>query len=941
MKINIKILFIFIFIIISTVAHAVDPRLNWNTIESQHFIIHYADGYERLAQKTANSAEQSHTQLQNKINWQPKDKTHLVISDESDSANGYATPLGFNRSVLFVAPPSSANSLEDFDDWLETLITHEYTHILHLDKVSGAAQHVRNVLGRNFLLFPNTMQPGWLVEGLATYYETDKERAIGRGQSSLFKMMMRSEMETGIKPVSQANLPIKSWPMRTTSYLYGVHFYQFIEEVYGAEGISALIENYSNNIIPFLINTNARQIFKKDINGLWTEFSEWLDTRYQSEINAYKSKGLVEGKRITNLGYSTQYLDVTSASQMYYVENGAFEHAKLIRRDNNKDNIVSEVHNGAKIKVHEKSGVLVIQNEYCDEYNIYSDIYIIENTEDEARRLTQCGRYRSASWSADGQKIFAIKVDKGISQLVLLNKQGEVLNELWTGNSTDIVTQINSSPAGKKIIASVFRAGQGWNIEEFDLSKQAWRYITRDSHIDMYPSYSDNGKSILFSSDRSGRYQIYRYSDNHKQLEQLTRVASGAFSPVQYNQQSPLYYVGYHSGGRDIYKLKSAQVVKTVSLQKFDIPDNRKKPPVVDVSEAETYFALSSLYPRWWLPFLSLNNDRNEYGITTSGNDALGNHNYFLNIAHDVSNKWLVGSANYSYANRFSIGYQRSTDILRASNGDFAIARNIDDIFLSLGFSDLGIESNIRYQVGVVISKSKDGRRADGVSALPNIKDNLIGGAIIFNNAQNYIRSISLSDGRNVRGLVETSDILESSVTGEVYTLDWREYLTLGQQNVLAIRLVQGWGTEQPRLFYLGGEDNEFGVLDFINPISEPLFDKRKYALRGYAEGLPQLSGRRMQLGSLEWRFPGSLIERGLMAPPVGIIQWSGSVFVESGAGYNASSPDRYYSSAGVELQADVNLFYGLTTRMRLGLASGFDSDIGEERIYFSLGGSF
>jgi len=43
----------------------------------------------------------------------------------------------------------------------------------------------------------------------------------------------------------------------------------------------------------------------------------------------------------------------------------------------------------------------------------------------------------------------------------------------------------------------------------------------------------------------------------------------------------------------------------------------------------------------------------------------------------------------------------------------------------------------------------------------------------------------------------------------------------------------------------------------------------------------------------------------------------------------------------GFELQGDINLFYGITTRMRLGFARGFDSEIGEDRIYFSLGGSF
>ncbi len=943
MKITIKLFLVLCFLFNYSLVYAVDPRLHWNTLESSNFYIHYADDYESLARKAAQIAEQTHQTLSTKINWQPLDKTHLVISDESDSANGFAIPITFNRSVLFVAPPDSANGLEDFDDWLETLITHEYTHILHLDKVSGAAAAVRSVLGRHFLIFPNTLQPSWLIEGLATYYETDSLKGIGRGQSSVFKMMMRSEIDAGIKPVSQVNLPIKSWPAGSVRYLYGVHFYQFIEDKYGQQGVNSLIENYSNNVIPFRINSNSESVFKKNIEELWDEFSVWLELKYKKEMLLHKSSGLVEGRQLTRSGYNTENLDLNGANEIYYVENGAFEHATLVH-SNAKVRVVSEVSSRAKINTHKTAGVLVTQNEFCDEYNINSDIFIIEKNNSNIRRVTECGRYRSASWTADGKQIIAVKVSKGISQLVLLNIQGEVIKNLWQGNSTDIVSQIKVSPAANKLIAAVFRKTSGWNIEEFDLLTLNWKFITKDDYIDMYPSYSDAGNSILFSSERSGRYQIYRYKDNSDKLEQLTRVATGAFNSAQFDQHSPLYYSGYNANGRDIYKLQKPQVLKTLPINKSSrqhVLQSSEEEVSIDFGEKRDYSAIASMYPRWWFPFISLSNDRAEYGITTSGNDALGIHNYFMNIAYDTTNEWLTGDINYAYAQRFSIGYQRSTDILRFNNGDFAVARNVDDIFVSVGLNYPGIEDSWRYQIGIVASRSKDGRRAEGVLPQADSKDNLIGGAVLFNNAQNYIRSISLTDGRNVRALLETSDFIESPFSGEVYTLDWREYFNMGKQNVLALRLVQGWGTDEPKYFRLGGEDNDFGVLDFINPISEPLFDKRKYALRGYAEGLPQLAGRRMQLGSLEWRFPGSLIERGFMAPPIGVIQWSGSVFVESGSAYNNASADTYYSSVGIELQADVNLFYGLTSRMRLGFASGFDKQIGEERIYFNLGASF
>ena len=933
-----------VLLLFATAANAVDPRLNWNTITSEHFYIHYADGYERLAQKTANSAEQAHAKLQPIFNWQPKDKTHLVVSDETDSANGFATPLTFNRSVLFMSPPDSANTLEDFDDWLETLITHEYTHILHLDKTSGGAKGLRNIFGRHFLLFPNAYQPNWFVEGLSTYHETDKLKGIGRGQSSVFKMMMRNEVENGIKPVSQVNLPLRSWPIGAAPYLYGVHFYQFIEETRGKKGIEKLINNYSNNIIPFMINTNTQQMFGKDVTQLWAEFSAWLNKRYQPMIESQKAAGLVEGNKITNFGYRTNSVDVDSDDAVYFVANGAFDHAQLMKRTGNKTLTVSEVSNGAIINAHAQSGVLVTQQDFCDEYNINSDIYLVEKGDDSIKQITYCGRYRSATWTADGQSIIAVKSIKGRSQLVLLNKKGEKIKDLWRGNNTDVVSQIKISPKGNAIVAAVFRTSKGWNIEEFNLQTLKWAAITNDRYIDMYPSYTDNGEAILFSSERSGRYQIYRYEKNHEQIKQLTRVADGAFNPVQFNQQSPLYYVGYNNNGRDIYELK-----KVKSLASTPLKTNKKSTitvpvefaPTVETSSAESYSALSTMLPRWWFPFVFSNEDRSEYGITTSGNDALGIHNYFLTAAVDITNEWLVGNISYAYANRFAMGYQRSTDIFRDTAGEFAVARNVDDLFMSLGYSFPGVENSISFQLGGIISQSTDGNRAPGIAPQPDIKDNLLGGAILFNNTQNYIRSISRSDGRDIRLLAETTEVFDSGFSGEVYTLDWREFLHLGNQHVLAVRLVQGWGTDRPRQFRLGGEDNDFSVFNIINPISDPLFDKRDYALRGYAEGLPQLSGRRMQMATLEWRFPGTLIERGFMSPPLGIIQWSGNIFAETGAAYDGSAADVFYSSVGTELQADVNLFYGLTTRMSLGFARGLDSDIGENRFYFNLGAAF
>lgn len=923
-------------------AHAIDPALNWQTINTEHFDIHYAQGNELLAHKAASIAERVHTKLSARLYWQPLEKTHLVISDETDQPNGYAIPFPFNRSVLFVAPPDTTNTLEDFNDWFELLITHEYTHILHLDKVNGGARNVRNLFGRHFLLFPNMFQPAWLTEGLATRYETNSALGIGRGQSSLYAMLMRMEVEQGIKPVSQVNLPIRSWPMGTTHYLYGVYFYEFLSDQYGERSINASIANYSNNIIPFMINTNARQILGKDITRLWEEYALWLENKFQAQIEHIQQQPVVSGIPLTREGYFTGEPRLASNGQLYYVRSGAVEHTALMMIDSSGvHHELVDIHRGARIDVNDHNDVLVAQPEICNEYNIYYDLYILRNNSDDLQRLTHCGRYRSASW-LDQHTIVAVHIDQSISSLHLININTLQHDIIWSGDSNTIIGQPDISPDGQSLVASVYRSGHGWNIEIFNLTSRSWHKLTDDPAIDMHPVFLTDGSALLFSSERNNVYNIYRYDLNSNTISALTHELSGAFQPAQMHADSPLYYTGYSAQGHNIYFLQNPQPLTTEQLSRVTDTFPAAIPEAYPAFTATDYSPWSSLQPRWWQPLLVLTEDQNEFGFTTSGNDALGLHNYAFSFAWDTTNHWATGSVVYGWSNRLFIGAQRSTDILLNSNNQFAVARHNDDIFSIVNFPYSQIDASWNLSLAAVYSRDSDGRRNPAIVPvpLPDLHDGLVGMAIGFTNSEHYFRSISANTGRDVHLIAESSDYLQSDFSGEVYTLDWREFIPLGGQHVLALRLVEGYGTEQPDPFRLGGEETDISLLDLINGTGSITFGQREYALRGYAEGHIQLTGRRMQLVSAEWRFPISLVERGVMAPPVGLMQLSGSVFTDRGMAWQDTAGDPY-TSYGAELHADANLFYGITFRMRLGYARGTDDILGDERVYLTLGSSF
>ncbi|MCK4675281.1 MAG: hypothetical protein KAT61_05160, partial [Gammaproteobacteria bacterium] len=663
-------------LLISKNAFAIDPGLDWKTIENDHLYVHYADGNKEIAEIVLAITEAAHQRLTKELNWTPREKTHVVLSDETDQPNGFATPIFFNRTVVYLAPPTSVNTLEDFDDWLSTIIIHEYTHIIHLDKSAGAPKFIRNILGRFFLLFPNLFQPGWMIEGLATHKETYPEYGIGRGQSTMFASMMREEVANGLQPVSHVNLPVNTWPAGTTRYLYGVYFIKFLAETYGEDKLQQWVEGYSDNLLPFFINRNAKQILGKDITLLWEEFQQWLNEKFQPQIEAIKSKGIKMGEQLSADAYRTDSVRVVATDkgdEVYYVRNSGYKSASLmfIDADGNSEELI-DLNNGADLDVHPEAGLLLTQNEFCNNYTIYKDIYLYDKSKNKLKRLTECGRYLFASWLPDGKKIIAVHHETGRFELQLLDEQAQLQEVLWQAANGEILGQIDVSPDGKKVVASKWRRGDGWNLELFDLTNKRWEKITRGVSITANPQFDPDG-DILFSLETNGVYNLHRYFSATGKVEQITNLIGGAFQSSQASKNGAIYYTGYTAEGYAIYKLDtdtlnagSAAAESTGfvddHIQLIDYP--------VRPHQQKDYSALSNMYPRWWFPTLLLTEQRSEFGLTTMGADALGIHNYSLSMSYDSKLKEPAGQLSYAYADRFFLSAVRLNEIVLDTNDD-------------------------------------------------------------------------------------------------------------------------------------------------------------------------------------------------------------------------------------------------------------------------------
>ena len=224
-------------------------------------------------------------------------------------------------------------------------------------------------------------------------------------------------------------------------------------------------------------------------------------------------------------------------------------------------------------------------------------------------------------------------------------------------------------------------------------------------------------------------------------------------------------------------------------------------------------------------------------------------------------------------------------------------------------------------------------------------RNQLTGAGIIWDSRRNHLKSFSPSDGRLATLTYETSALTNSTNKGHMLIADWREFINLDKLNVLGIRITSGLGISSPRNFELGGNAPDESVFQqsMYSSVAyrTKIYNKRRYPLRGYETGTPELIGRRMLMINAEWRFPIANIERGFPVFPLGLNQLFGTLFYNGASVWNSGlSPQRFHHGLGIEMNADTQWFIYFPVRWRLGVATGL-SDAGENQLYLSIGSNF
>lgn len=969
----------------SAVAATYDPDLTWYTLHTEHFNITFHQGEEQIAAEMAEAMEEAWTVLVKEIGTEPRQKVEMTLIDWTDSANGYATGFPYNTIVIFVTTPKEDSTLSYYESWSKTIGTHELTHVFEMATVRGLPQIGRWVFGSiisTHNLAPRWIVEGYATyqETLQTYggrgeapladmvkrsatlegyfprlgnldgYQTDPPGGNLRylfGQDFIQYIADRSGSEKW-----------KEWVQR-----YGASL-PFL--LHGRQTFGAPFRELYDGWKAEATRRYTAQAEAVKAEGV-TTFRVLSDPDESCTTPAYTPDG-------SALVYACN--DPRSGSRMWKTgPNG--EDPKILMEGRMPDHIVWRPDGRAfawsEIRVQ-------------DLYSSFEDIYLYNLDDKSTTSMTRGARARDPSFSPDGSRMVMVTnglqnnqlavltVDQRLTPLtdntdhtvygtprfspdgqrIALSVWKEGFQDLWLytpdGKPLRRLTWDKGldrdpawSPDGRYLFFSSERSGIP-NIYALDLEQERLYRVTNVVSGAFGPSVRADGKVLAFQHFTTPGTQIALLD-----IDPSTWKDVGAL-PIWPEQP-----MGSLLGALPSPEWPSATAAPTPEKEEEDKEKKRGKGDLPDypfehpVSHYNPWPTL--LPPRFWLPAGGLTYIGDAFGLygvaATGGTDKLHFFSYSGWLTYRTDANFFGGGGSVSLLRwRPVLSVGASTDIspygsiyVNSTSPGGPFLPGVEDSRTRYWDQRLRAYVSAAYPVNTRASVSGYYRALLRQPLDPLPEDpyyaflptrgffSTIGGGYSYGYAKSYTYSISPEDGHAFAIGAEFTPAFLGSVTYDdnnqlvpftqlQTTAEWREYQTNPwiPNHVFAGRIAGG-ATFGDKFRYgsyrLGGTWSESGIA---------VVPDEWRSLRGFYPA--SASGEWFWMGSGEYRFPISRINRGLGLWPLFFHTLSGAVFVDAGNAFDAPEDLRLADSlvgAGAELRLLSVIGYGGGLYSRLG----------------------
>lgn len=903
-------------------------ELRFHSLRTARASVHYHDPLEPTARRVAALTEQILAGHEARYGV-PVGRVHVVVADTDDAPNGFASPFPYPIVQIRAAAPDGSDDFGNHDGWLRLVLTHELAHVVHLSAARGVPGLARRLLGRAPLLFPNTLTPTWLVEGLATFEETEGS-AFGRGRNPDSRMVLRmAALAGGFPGVDRAVLGLDAWPAGQAPYLFGEAFLRHLGEGKGDGLLPELARVHSSKPLPFLDDFTARAVTGASFHHRWEEWRAAAGGAFALEAESRRSLGLTRSRRLTSAGVRQggprfspdgRWIAYTSRTLERYRE------IRLVGAAGEGDRRLA-LRNGGGGLAWTPDGATLVYDE-PESFRLFrnvSDLRALDVASGRVRKLTSGLRARDPDVSPDGRSAVFVRRLGDRSELFAIGLDGSGLRRLTESAPDTEWSGPRFSPDGGRVAASRLLPGGRLDLVLLDLASLELAPLMDDRAKDVEPAWLPDGSGLVFRSDRDGASNLYRLTLTDGRLWRVSNVLGGAFAPDVAPDGRRVAFANYTARGYDIHLMELDGRSPAAEPFLDPYPPSRPEPPASD-APVSPYRPFPAALPRFWMPYAGRAAGEWRLGAFTAGADPLLRHAYVLEARYGTATRRPGLRAAYRYDRLRPSLLLALEDTTEPASAAELRSREIGLV------GSLPLRRSLRASQEFSLGWRR--RRENEPFAGGDTLD--LGGleaAYSLEGDRRYPYSVSPVEGGRLRlAVLREAPFFGSDVSLAKLSGDARGYRRLGG-GALALRVAGGATLGRPaftRSFALGGfpEDSLGDVVRTSLAV-----------LRGYPERA--FSGRSFLSLNVEARLPLAHPQRGWRTLPLFLRHLHATAFLDAGNAW--SGPLRLgdlKASVGAALGADWNVAHALPLTFTAGVARGFATS-GVTQVYLRSGLSF
>ncbi len=570
---------------------AFHPELNWFTLKGEKVDVHYHEGSERTATVVKKIMEDVWGPITSLYNYEPE-KVHFVIKDIDDYSNG-ATYFFDNKIEIWT-------SALDFDlrgshNWLRNVISHEFTHLVQI-QASLKATRTLPALYLQWLNyederrpdilygFPNVIVsyplaslniPAWFAEGTAQYMR--KEFDYDNWDSHRDMILRSYALEDKLLTWNQMGVFEKTSLGNESVYNSGFALVKYIAQKYGEDKLRVISQKLGK---PFNFTMDAAVKDAIGISGyeLYSEWSSFIKSDYKNRVSAIESNR-AEGKIIESEGFGNFYpLFSSKGDKVFYISNQGKDYlsqTSLYQYDivsGEKKLIAAGTRSTVDWLIDDQKIVYSkLGEDNPNSYNVH-DLYAYDIKSEEETRLTGNMRANNPAVSPDKSLIAFVFQKDGTTNIGLVDSLGKNFRQITFYNDGEQVYNPRFSPDGRKIIFD-YTYHHGRDIASVAVDGSSLSFILNSPADERNGIFQTDG-SLIYSSDETGIFNLYRLDPVSGEKKQITNVTGGAFMPAV-SADGKIAFASYTAAGFKlalISKIDSLPAVKNNYVKSANFP---------------------------------------------------------------------------------------------------------------------------------------------------------------------------------------------------------------------------------------------------------------------------------------------------------------------------------------------------------------------------------